>query len=128
MEETDLGDEQDGKKGKRDCEERKNKRQDKYQKVQRLLLEQVASMWNQDPNCIETVMTMYGMGYRTGMLEVELVDLDGEKNAHEIVNSDVWSESLQKPCMGVFLWCFLFRAPFWGGGTGDEGSGQDLML
>lgn len=34
-------------------------------------------------------MTIYGMGYGIGMLEVELAVLEGKKNACEIVNSDV---------------------------------------
>lgn len=79
-------------------------------------------MQNWDPNCIETVMTIYGMGYGIGMLEVELAVLEGEKNACEIVNSDVWGESLQKSWV-VFLWCFLsYSGPSFGG------SGQNLML
>lgn len=55
------------------------------------------------------------MGYGTGMLEVELAVLEGEKNAHEIVNSDVWGESLQRSWVG-FWWCFLScSGPCFGG-------------
>lgn len=61
------------------------------------MLEQVAAMQNQDLNCVETaIMTICCVEYGTEMLEVELADLEGEKNAHKIVNSDVWSEPLQE--------------------------------
>lgn len=47
-------------------------------------------MQNPDLNCVETaIMTICCVEYGTEMLEVELADLEGEKNAHKIVNSDV---------------------------------------
>lgn len=67
------------------------------------MLEQVAAVQNQDLNRVEVaIMAIYDVEYGTEKLEVELTGLEGEKNAHKIVNSDVWMNDFRNQ-VGFFV-------------------------